>query len=95
MSSNEDHVRDVLAEQAAAWFVANREAPGASESAEFLEWLRNSPLHVEEYLGVTQVARDLMACAPQEASATDALVERALREADCLARKVHTPAQGK
>ena len=86
MSSNEDRVREVLADQAAAWFVANREAPGAAESEEFLQWLRNSPMHVEEYLGVTQVARDLMACAPQDESATDALVERALREADSVVR---------
>ena len=86
MSSNEDRLREVLADQAAAWFVANREAPGAAESEEFLQWLRNSPMHVEEYLGVTQVARDLMACAPQDESATDALVERALREADSVVR---------
>ena len=86
MSSNEDRVREVLTDQAAAWFVANREAPGAAESEEFLQWLRNSPMHVEEYLGVTQVARDLMACAPQDESATDALVERALREADSVVR---------
>ena len=86
MSSDENHLRDLLSDQAAAWFVTNREAPGAAESEEFLQWLRKSPTHVEEYLGVVQVARDLIACAPQEAAATDALVERALREADSVVR---------
>src|SRR4029077_4535368 len=75
-----------------AWFVANREAPGAAAGEEFLQWLRKSPMHVEEYLGVTQVARDLMACAPQAQSSIDALVERARREADSVVRSLDAPA---
>ena len=88
----EDPVRTTVADQAAAWFVANREAPGAAAGEEFLQWLRNSPMHVEEYLGVTQVARDLMACAPQAQSSIDALVERARREADSVVRPLDAPA---
>jgi ferric-dicitrate binding protein FerR (iron transport regulator) len=87
----EDPVRTTVADQAAAWFVANRETPGAAASEEFLQWLRNSPMHVEEYLGVTQVARDLMACAPQAQSSIDALVERARREADSVVRALDAP----
>ena len=88
----EDQVRTTVADQAAAWFVANREAPGAAAGEEFLQWLRNSPMHVEEYLGVTQVARDLMACAPQAQSSIDALVERARREADSVVQPLDAPA---
>jgi transmembrane sensor len=88
----EDPVRTTVADQAAAWFVANREAADGAAGEEFLQWLRNSPMHVEEYLGVTQVARDLMACAPQAQSSIDALVERARAEADSVVRPLDAPA---
>lgn len=47
-------------QQAAAWFVANRNPDEAHARAqEFLGWLRASPRHVQEYLAVVQLARAL------------------------------------
>ena len=47
-------------QQAAAWFVANRNPGEANARAqEFLAWLRASPRHVQEYLAVAQLARAL------------------------------------
>jgi transmembrane sensor len=90
MRMKDEQVRDALAAQAAEWFVINRRAPGSAEREEFLNWLKSSPTNVEEYLGVAQVAQDLMASAPA-ASEIDALVERARREGDQVVRAL--PAQ--
>ena len=49
MRMKDQKVRDALAEQAAEWFVVNREAPGATEREEFLQWLKTSPLNIEEF----------------------------------------------
>jgi transmembrane sensor len=55
-----DKVRASIAEEAAEWFVANRHGvPDSAQQATFAEWLKTSPLHVEEYLGVALVAQDL------------------------------------
>jgi transmembrane sensor len=60
MSSNDEKVRATIAEQAAEWLVANDEAPlDPRESAALTTWLKASPVHVEEFLGVSVVARDL------------------------------------
>jgi transmembrane sensor len=60
MSSNDEKVRATIAEQAAEWLVANDEAPlDSRESAALTTWLKASPVHVEEFLGVSVIARDL------------------------------------
>ena len=60
MISNEEKVRAAVAEQAGEWFVANDEAPlGARESAALAAWLKASPVHIEEFLRVSVIARDL------------------------------------
>jgi transmembrane sensor len=60
MTSRTDPSRAFIARQAADWFVANQGAlPGQAERAAFVSWLRTSPLHVEEYLGMAVVASDL------------------------------------
>ena len=54
MMSTKDEVRIAAAGQAAEWFIANQEpAPGYDQRAAFVAWLKASPTHVEEYLGVT------------------------------------------
>jgi transmembrane sensor len=46
--------------QAGDWFVRQQSGPlGAEESAAFLGWLRASPIHIDEYLGVARVAQVL------------------------------------
>ena len=60
MNSNEEQVRAAIAEQAGEWFVANDEGPlDARDSAALAAWLKASPVHVEEFLGVSVIARDL------------------------------------
>lgn len=59
--SNED-VRAAIAQQAAEWFIANHSGSlTEKEGAEFLTWLRDSPAHVREYLGVARIAHRLPA----------------------------------
>jgi transmembrane sensor len=60
MTSNDEKVRTAIAEQAAEWLVANDEGPlEARDSAALTAWLKASPVHVEEFLGVSVIARDL------------------------------------
>src|SRR3981081_4082593 len=59
MISNEEQVRAAIAEQAADWLVANDEGLDARESAALAAWLKVSPVHVEEFLRVSMIARDL------------------------------------
>jgi transmembrane sensor len=81
MRSNDDRLRNLIAQQAADWFVANRAELSAREREDFAAWLKASPAHVEEYLGLAAIARDLPeACAEPEIP-VDALVAAA-RAAD-------------
>ena len=78
--SKDEQIRAAIAEQAAEWFVANDEGPlDARQSAELMAWLKASPLHVEEFLRVSVVARDLDAAGACLGS-VDALVARARAE---------------
>jgi transmembrane sensor len=77
MSTNE-RMRRTIAEEAAEWFTAHREAPlDAAQDSTFVGWLRNSPTHVEEYLGVALVARDLHAALAEPALEREALIVQA------------------
>jgi transmembrane sensor len=80
MSAKNDQVQDLVTQQAADWLVANRTELAAREREAFAAWLRVSPVHVEEYLGVAAVARDLREACAELAASTDALVALA-REA--------------
>jgi transmembrane sensor len=71
-----DKVRASIAEEAAEWFVANR--GGLTDSvqrATFGEWLKTSPLHVEEYLGVALVSQDLRQAANLGVSVEELVAE--------------------
>lgn len=61
MTSFKDRqIRALIAEQAAEWFVENDASTlDAAQSAALVDWLRTSPLHVEEFLRVAGIARDL------------------------------------
>src|SRR6516162_4510680 len=87
MTSKDEQVRAVIAEQAGEWFVTNDEGPLATEdSAALVAWLKASPAHVEEFLGVSVVARDLReACADPDTS-IDTLIARARAEDDAAVR---------
>ncbi|HTO42097.1 MAG TPA: FecR domain-containing protein [Rhizomicrobium sp.] len=60
VSASEEQLRDLIAEQAAEFYVAHRSGDLSREQEqEFLRWLRTSPLHVAEYLSIASIARDL------------------------------------
>jgi transmembrane sensor len=81
MTSKDLQVRAIIAEQASEWFVANDEAPlGAHESAALVAWLKASPAHVEEFLGVAAIARDLHTAGTGPEFSMDALLARAQAE---------------
>ena len=77
MRANDERVRGLITQEAADWFVANRAGLAAGERQAFAGWLRASPVHVEEYLAVSVIARDLHAACEEPAEFVDALLEQA------------------
>ena len=78
MTPSEEQVRSAVAQQAGTWFIANQS--GSLEQAEraaFVAWLKASPIHVEEYLGVALVAHDLPAAAEDPQLPLESLIELA------------------
>jgi transmembrane sensor len=75
-------VLEVIGQQASHWFLANRAGPlSESDRAAFVVWLRASPVHVEEYLGMAAIARDLPAAADDPAAPLEMLLAAASAEA--------------
>jgi transmembrane sensor len=71
-------VRAAVAQQAGSWFIANQSGPlEHAERAAFVSWLKASPVHVEEYLGVALIAHDLPAAADDPQMPLEALIELA------------------
>jgi transmembrane sensor len=59
-SKNEPMTDDGLAEEAASWLLTlQSEELSAAQSAEFVDWLRQSPRHISEVLRICQLQRDL------------------------------------
>jgi transmembrane sensor len=88
MNSNGEPIRAAIAEQAGEWFVANDEGPmEARDSAALAAWFRASPVHIEEFLGVSAVARDLKALIDPEYS-LEAILARASAEEGRLVRLI-------
>jgi transmembrane sensor len=85
MNVSEERERDLVAQEAADWYVANREGLDEGQRAEFARWLKRSPAHLQEYLEATVLARDLRQTIGQSLGAPkltlDAFLERA-RAAD-------------
>jgi len=77
MNPNDERERDLIAEQAVGWFVANRAGLSAGEQDHFVAWLKASPLHVGEYLGLAGMANDLRDACAGSAPSIDLLVARA------------------
>jgi transmembrane sensor len=94
--SGQDKVRAEVARQASTWFVANLAGmPDQAERADFVAWLKSSPIHVEEYLGVALVAHHLHAAASDAQEPLDSLIERARgdRTDDVVPLEASTPAR--
>jgi transmembrane sensor len=83
MTPNDEKIRSAIAEQAADWLVADDEGPlDALEAAALTAWLKASPVHVEEFLGVAVVARDLREAGADPEYSLDAVLARARAEDD-------------
>jgi transmembrane sensor len=82
MSIRGARVRALITEEAADWFTTNRRGLDEAKRSQFLSWLKESPVHVEEYLGVTQMTNDLRAAMSHSEFSLDALLERARAEHD-------------
>jgi transmembrane sensor len=83
MNSNEETARAAIAEQAGEWFVANDEGPlNARDSAALAAWLKTSPVHIEEFLGVSTIARDLKEARTDPEYSLEAILARAGAEDD-------------
>ena len=99
MNSNEEQVRAAIAEQAGEWFVANDEGQmSAQDAAALSAWLRTSPVHVEEFLGVSVIGRDLRAVASDPEFSLAAVLEGARaedgKEVQLLRPRLIAPARG-
>jgi transmembrane sensor len=83
MNSNDEQVLAAIAEQAGEWFVANSEGPlDARDSAVLAAWLKTSPVHIEEFLGVSAIARDLKKARTDPEYSLEAILGRARAEDD-------------
>jgi transmembrane sensor len=78
MTSKDERVRATIAEQASEWFVANDDAPlNTPDSAALIAWLKASPAHVEEFLGVAVIARELRTAPTDPEYSVETLLARA------------------
>jgi transmembrane sensor len=83
MNSNEEKMRTAIAEQAGEWFVANDAGPlDAQNAAALASWLKSSPIHIEEFLAVSAIARDLREARTDAGYSLDAILARARVEED-------------
>jgi len=83
MNANEEKIRPAIAEQASAWLVANDAGPlDAQDAAALAAWLKTSPVHIEEFLAVSAIARDLKEARTDPEYSLEAILARARVEED-------------
>jgi transmembrane sensor len=81
MSPSDAQIRSAITQVAADWYAAHRSGPLAeADRAAFLAWLKASPIHIEEYLGVAALERTLGAATDDPSLSVDALVAMARRD---------------
>jgi len=86
MSAREEQVRSLIAQDAADWFVASGAGLTANERDDFATWLKASPVHVEEYLALEVIGRELRAACEASQYSIDEILARGLREQDTAVR---------
>jgi transmembrane sensor len=83
MTASERPIRSAISQLAADWFAAHRGGPlSPGEREEFLGWLKASPIHIEEYLGVAALERTLQDAVRDPPMSIAALVELARSDDD-------------
>jgi transmembrane sensor len=91
MNSDEEQVRAAIAEQAGEWFAVNDEGPlDARDSAALAAWLKTSPVHIEEFLGVSTIARDLRNARTDPQYSLEAILSRARAEGETTVRALRS-----
>lgn len=75
----DEHQRRI-SEQAASWYLDQREGMDEAQQAEFMAWLCLSPLHLSEYLAMARLHGDLDAAAERDPLDKEQLVELAATE---------------
>ena len=89
MNSNEEKARAAIAEQAGEWFLANKEGPlDARDAAALAAWFKASPVHIEEFLGVSAVARDLQQARSDPDYSVEAILARARAEDEISVKRL-------
>jgi transmembrane sensor len=87
MIPKEEQLRAAIADQAGEWFVVNDEGPlDLPNSIALAAWLKASPVHIEEFLGVSVIARDMRELGADSEFSLQTVVSRAQAEADSAAR---------
>ena len=77
----ETRARQLVTEQAAEWFVENRSGPLTEPRRQvFLDWLRASPRHVQEYLAISGVAQEMADAACRDTMPVGELLDANARE---------------
>ena len=89
MMSNDEKIRAAIAEQAGEWFVANDEGPlDAQDSAALAAWLKTSPVHIEEFLAISTIARDLKEARTDSEYSLEAILARARAAEDTRVQRL-------
>lgn len=71
MHTQDEKIRELIAEQAAEWHVGHSEGALSPQQARaFMHWLRISPVHVAEYLKIAALARDVSDAARRSTAST-------------------------
>jgi transmembrane sensor len=87
MDNNEQKSRNLIAEQAASRLVASDDGPlDKRDSLELVTWLKASPVHIEEILGVAAVARDMQELRGDPAYTVEAMVQSVYEEEETTVR---------
>jgi transmembrane sensor len=83
MMPSERSIRFAVTQIAADWLLAHRAGSlTQAERQEFLDWLKASPIHIEEYLGVAALERALPKAAKDPAMSLADLIEMADNDKD-------------
>lgn len=91
MEASDPLIRSAITQVAADWYAAHRVGPlSETARANFLAWLKASPIHIEEYLGVAAVERTLAGV--EVDLSVEALVELARNDATGGVMDIASPA---
>jgi transmembrane sensor len=96
MTASDEEIRAAIAQQAGEWFIANQAGSLPEEDgAAFLAWLKASPIHVREYLGVARIAHHLPAAVGEPQMPLETFLAQAAAGDDdnVVPLQRHTPEQ--